>query len=179
MVNARVRFVVASLIGCAGLMLAQGQKAEMLVGNGTSAFMTLKESPLQIAKAVVTVVEMPDASPLPAPSPAPQTGPTTRNVLVAWSLVNGAIKYQLYRSTSGTGPWLTPINNSPIVGNNYNDASALIGQTYTYALFAVGPDCTPTTPVTSVCGTSPGPATVATTVPAPPGTAVGMSSTVN
>jgi hypothetical protein len=84
--------------------------------------------------------------------------------------------YNLYRSASSTGPWLVPLNATPIVGLNYSDPTAVIGQTYTYALTAFSIACTTPSnaPPTgwNFCGSSSPSLTGTLTVPsAPNGTA--------
>lgn len=104
---------------------------------------------------------------------------TTRNVALSWtaSTSTGVLGYQVYRSTSSTGPFTTPLNSALVAGTSYVDSTAVIGQTYTYAVTAQGAACTPTTPVGTPCGQSP-PATATTTIPAQPAVTVTITVTV-
>lgn len=93
----------------------------------------------------------------------------SRNVVLSWtaSPSTGVIGYNVFRSTSPSGPFTIPLNAAPQAALSFIDATAVIGQTYTYAVTAVGTPCTPTTPVGTPCGSS-APATATTTIPAQP-----------
>lgn len=108
-----------------------------------------------------------------------QAAPTTRNVLLSWtaSTSAGVQGYQVYRvSTAGVSTGV-PINSAIITGTSYTDTTAVIGQTYVYGVTAVGVACSPTTPVTTVCGQS-APATATTNVPAQPAVSVTVTIAV-
>ena len=47
------------------------------------------------------------------------------------------VTYNVYRSTSSTGPFTTPLNSSPITGTTYVDTTVQAGQTYYYVVSAV------------------------------------------
>lgn len=93
----------------------------------------------------------------------------SRNVVLSWSPSTsvGVVGYNIFRSGSSTGPFTVPLNSVPQTALTYIDPTAVIGQTYTYAVTAVGTPCTATTPVGTPCGSSV-PATVTTTIPAQP-----------
>ena len=94
----------------------------------------------------------------------------TRNVLLSWgaSTSSGIVGYNVFRAATSTGPFTTPLNATPLTGLTFTDTTAVVGQTYTYAVAALGTPCTPTTPVGTACGSS-APTTATTTVPAQPG----------
>lgn len=93
----------------------------------------------------------------------------SRNVALSWSASPsaGVLGYNVFRSASATGPFTVPLNATPQTALTYIDSTAVIGQTYTYAVTAVATPCTPTTPVGTPCGSSQ-PATATTTIPAQP-----------
>ena len=87
--------------------------------------------------------------------------------------------YNVYRSISATGPWTTPLNSSPQTGVTYQDQTAVVGQTYTYAIMAFSIACTQTGPPASwtFCGSS-APLLGTLTVPTAPGGVVGFAWSV-
>lgn len=93
---------------------------------------------------------------------------TTRLVQLSWtaSTTNGVTGYNIFRGPTASGPF-TQLNTTPITGTSFNDTTAVVGQTYTYQVDAVAAACTPTTPVTTACGSSV-PAVTATNVPPQP-----------
>lgn len=103
----------------------------------------------------------------------------SRSVLITWgaSVSTGVVGYNVFRASSSTGPFTTPLNSTPLTGLTYTDSTAVIGSTYTYAVEAVAIACTPTTPVGTPCGSS-SPATATTTVPAQPGGTVTIVITI-
>lgn len=107
----------------------------------------------------------------------------TRNVVLSWSAstsstIAGFQGYNVYRATSATGPFTTPLNATPISAVTYTDSTAVIGSTYTYQVTAVAIACTPTTPATSVCGSSVPSPQATTTVPQSPATTFTISAAV-
>lgn len=98
----------------------------------------------------------------------------SRAVYVSWtvSTSTGVTGYNLLRADSATPTNFITINSSPITTLNYNDTSALIGHTYLYEIVAISADCTPTTPITQVCGTSAPSSPVSTTVPPTPSSVI-------
>ena len=52
------------------------------------------------------------------------------------------VTYNVYRATSSSGPFTTPLNTSPISGTTYIDTSVQAGQTYYYVATAVASDGT-------------------------------------
>ncbi len=112
----------------------------------------------------------------------------TRNVLLSWTastttpcsstVTTGCVSgYNVYRSTSSTGPFTTPLNSTLLTSTTFTDTGAVIGSTYTYAVTAVGPACTPTTPVGTPCGSSL-PATDTTNIPPQPAITVSITVTI-
>lgn len=103
----------------------------------------------------------------------------SRPVLLTWgaSTSTGVTGYNVFRSASPTGPFTTPLNATPTTSLTFTDTTAVIGQTYTYAVTAVGTPCTPTTPVSTPCGSS-APATATTTIPVQPGGTVTIVITI-
>lgn len=81
----------------------------------------------------------------------------SRPVLLTWgaSTSTGVVGYNVFRSTSPAGPFTTPLNTTPVTNLTFTDPTAVIGNTYTYAVTAVGVACTPTTPVGTACGPAP------------------------
>src|SRR5579864_4404001 len=79
----------------------------------------------------------------------------SRPVDISWtaSTTTGVTGYNVYRA--GSSGVFSIINTAPITTTNYVDTSAQIGKTYSYTVTALSTPCTPTTPVTSVCGESP------------------------
>ena len=47
------------------------------------------------------------------------------------------VTYKVYRATSATGPFTTPLNAAPITGTTYTDTTVQAGQTYYYVATAV------------------------------------------
>jgi len=45
--------------------------------------------------------------------------------------------YNVYRATSSSGPFTTPVNTSPITGTTFTDTTVQAGQTYYYVATAV------------------------------------------
>jgi hypothetical protein len=45
--------------------------------------------------------------------------------------------YNVYRATSSSGPFTTPVNTSPITGTTFTDTTVQAGQTYFYVATAV------------------------------------------
>jgi hypothetical protein len=81
---------------------------------------------------------------------------TTRPVNLSWSAsssssLSGFVGYNLYRSTSATGTY-TLLTATPVTGLTYVDSTAVVLSTYYYEVQAVAAACTPTTPVSAVCG---------------------------
>jgi hypothetical protein len=104
---------------------------------------------------------------------------STRTVSLSWtaSTSSGVTGYNVSRGASTSGPF-TQLNSALITGTTYADTTAVIGQTYTYQVVAMAVPCTPTTPVTTVCGQSV-PASATTTVPQQPNVTVTISIVVN
>ena len=102
----------------------------------------------------------------------------TRPVQVSWtaSTSSGITGYSVYRGTSTTGPW-TLLTASPITATSYTDAAVTTGATYTYQVIVVSAACTPTTPVTTVCGSSAATPTT-TNVPPTPNAVVSVTTIV-
>lgn len=48
-----------------------------------------------------------------------------------------SVTYNVFRATSSTGPFTTPLNSSPITGLTYTDTSVVAGTTYYYVATAV------------------------------------------
>lgn len=101
----------------------------------------------------------------------------TRQVTLEWtaSTSTGVTGYSVSRGTSPSGPF-TVLTPTPIAGTTFTD-TATVGQTYTYQVVAVAPDCTPTTPVTQACGTS-APAAATANVPPKPNVTVTLTITI-
>lgn len=101
-----------------------------------------------------------------------------RTVLISWtpSTSQGVTGYNVARGNSITGPFTQLAAN--VQGNSYSDVSVPIGSTVTYQITAITQPCTPTTPVTQVCGTSSAPATATTTVPLAPTVSITVTLTV-
>lgn len=63
--------------------------------------------------------------------------PSASSVALSWSAVSGSsIGYDVFRSTSSTGPF-TQLNTTPIQGTTFTDSAPPAGQTYFYHLTAV------------------------------------------
>jgi hypothetical protein len=52
------------------------------------------------------------------------------------------VTYNVFRATSSSGPFTTPLNTSPITGTTFKDTSVQAGQTYYYVATAVASDGT-------------------------------------
>lgn len=104
----------------------------------------------------------------------------TRNVSVSWtvSTSSGVTGYNVSRAVTATGPF-TSLTATPLPATavSFNDPTAVVGQTYTYQVFASAAACTPTTPVATPCGNST-PVTASTTVPPQPGATITVTLTV-
>ncbi|MFD1506959.1 choice-of-anchor D domain-containing protein [Georgenia yuyongxinii] len=80
---------------------------------------------------------------------------TSTGVQLAWSAVDGAESYNVFRSAQATVPTDgTPVNAEPLTNANYLDTTAAAGQTYYYVVVAA-----------NAAGTSPASAAVEVTVP--------------
>lgn len=92
---------------------------------------------------------------------------TTRPVQASWSVTNttGVLNYVLSSAPSAAGPW-TVVKTVAAPANSYTDNQP-IGTTVFYQVVAVAAACTPTTPVTTVCGTSSAVAASTTIPPLP------------
>ena len=102
---------------------------------------------------------------------------TTRTATVSWGMVPGVNGYNVYRATSTSGPF-TLLNTALVTATSYQDTTVVVGNTYTYEVTAVAAACTPTTPVTTPCGSSGMSAPATTTVPPPPGVTTTITVTV-
>jgi len=67
------------------------------------------------------------------------------------------VTYNVYRATSSSGPFTTPLNTSPISGTTYIDTSVQAGQTYYYVATAVASDGTQSADSSPVQATIPSP----------------------
>lgn len=112
-----------------------------------------------------------------------QAQSTTRPVVVNWvaSPTPGISGYWVYKAIVSTGPFTTPINGTlvPAGTTTYTDTTGLVGTTEFYAVSAVGPACTSSTPVTSTCGSSSAAVSGATPIPVLPAGPVTVSTVVN
>jgi hypothetical protein len=101
----------------------------------------------------------------------------TRPATLSWTASTsvGVIGYYVNRAATSTGPW-TLLTPTPIVATTFTD-NPTVGLTYTYQIVAVAAPCTPTTPITQVCGSSI-PAVVTTTVPPVPNVTVTVTVVV-
>jgi hypothetical protein len=92
----------------------------------------------------------------------------TRPVTVTWtaSTSSGVTGYILSKGTALAGPF-TQVATTNATTLTFTD-SGTIGTTIVYQVVATAAACTPTTPITQGCGTSPG-ITTSTTVPPQPG----------
>jgi hypothetical protein len=95
----------------------------------------------------------------------------TRTVGVSWGASSaptgytGTVTgYNVFRGATSTGPF-TQLNASLITGLTYADATAVVGQTYTYYVTAYAGACSPTQSPTVICGTTPPSAMASTTIP--------------
>jgi len=99
---------------------------------------------------------------------------TTRPAVVSWnaSSSSGVNGYNLYRCqiTSGTSctPGGTALNGSTLITTLSFTDNPTIGNSYMYGIVAVAGSCTASTPVTSVCGSSPMATSAAVPVPQVP-----------
>ena len=104
----------------------------------------------------------------------------TRTVTLTWvaSTSSSVTGYSILSSASPTGPFSqiactgtvpgsTCVSGSTSSTVTYNDTQT-VGNTVSYQVIAVGPACTPTTPVGTACGQSPPSNTATTTVPPKP-----------
>lgn len=105
----------------------------------------------------------------------------SRNVDLSWtaSTSTGVTGYNVYRCSAPCTPTIgTPLNSALIATTSYVDTTAVIGQTYTYAVAAVAPACTPNTPTTTPCGQSALSTPTSTTVPPQPAITVTVTVSV-
>lgn len=104
-------------------------------------------------------------------------GQTTRPVVLTWaaSPTIGVTGYNVYRAPSLKGPF-TLLTVAPVVDPTYTD-SAPVDAIYTYRVTAVGPPCTPTSPVPGACGES-APIEFTTAVPERPATVKTVTAVV-
>ncbi len=56
------------------------------------------------------------------------------------------VTYNVYRASSSTGPFTTPLNTSPITGTTFKDTSVIAAQIYYYVVTAVASDGTQSAP---------------------------------
>ena len=62
---------------------------------------------------------------------------------LSWTASTTAnVTYNVYRATTSTGPFTTPLNSSPITGTTYVDTTVQAGQAYYYVVTAVAADGT-------------------------------------
>lgn len=102
----------------------------------------------------------------------------TRNVTCSWvaSTSAGVTGYNVYRAPQGLAPAYTVLNAAPVTATTFTDTTAVIGSMYLYAVTALTPACTATTPVTTPCGESA--MSDPATVPIPPRPTSGLGGIV-
>ncbi|MFF3562121.1 PA14 domain-containing protein [Streptomyces sp. NPDC002574] len=88
-------------------------------------------SALSAAVTVTSIDEQAPATPTGLKVVATADG---RGYALTWNAIADAVKYQVYRATSATGPW-TPLGTPP--GASYTDSTAASRTTYVYAVTAV------------------------------------------
>jgi hypothetical protein len=101
----------------------------------------------------------------------------SRNVSLSWVPSNGGVGYNVYRASSPSGPFTTPLNPSALTTTNYVDATAVIGQTYSYVVTVLGPPC-PAGGGTTACGQSGFSSPVTVTIPPQPAITVTVTVTI-
>ena len=58
--------------------------------------------------------------------------------ILSWTAsTTPGVTYNVYRATSSSGPFTTPVNLLPITGTTFTDTTVLAGQTYYYVATAV------------------------------------------
>lgn len=74
---------------------------------------------------------------------------TTRPIQLTWSIVQGALGYNMYKSSTSGGPY-TKMNTAMINGSSFTDPAATVGQPAFYVGTSVGTPCA--VPPVSPCG---------------------------
>jgi Abnormal spindle-like microcephaly-assoc'd, ASPM-SPD-2-Hydin len=61
------------------------------------------------------------------------------SVTLSWNSESGVVGFNVYRSSGGSDPG-TMLNTSPVASTTYTDATVQAGQSYSYAVSAIGAD---------------------------------------
>jgi len=71
-----------------------------------------------------------------APTGLTKTAATSNSISLSWNTVTGATGYYIYRSTSSTGPFTTPVGTLTTNTTSYTDTSPTANTTYYYKVAA-------------------------------------------
>jgi hypothetical protein len=99
-----------------------------LLKYANSGFSLASDTPLTIARVLASV--------LPAPWNLTLSDSTLSSIALAWSAVEGAAGYNVYRSDSAKGTY-AKVNSSLLTGTSYTDTGLSSNTTYYYKVSAV------------------------------------------
>ncbi|MGA2595329.1 MAG: choice-of-anchor D domain-containing protein, partial [Bryobacteraceae bacterium] len=120
-----------------------GPSLPLTLTVGQSANFSVTFAPLTAGNAngAITFVSNPPNGAINSPvtETLAGTGVNTHYVSLAWqaSTSPNVVGYNVFRATSSSGPFTTPLNSSLVAGLSYTDSTVLAGQTYYYVATAV------------------------------------------